>query len=152
MWTRSAGRERKGTGSGIAPTGRPNRLAGRAALAPARWNNASGLPTRLLVPASTGPWLFSHGNESSSAIHVRNVRKLQWSHDISAMEISSWGSRERATMRRFNGTMTFQPWRCRTNIRLMDTIGSFNRVMAFQPWKSLAFCQIIFFLQASIGP
>ena len=44
-WTWSAGRGRKGTGSGITPIGRLSRWAGRAALAPARWNEAYVPPT-----------------------------------------------------------------------------------------------------------
>ena len=60
-------------------------------------------------------------------------KKLQWSHDLSAMDTSKARCCPPASTS-FNGAMTFQPWiRRRTRIGWRSTT-SFNGAMTFQPW------------------
>src|SRR5579883_1569354 len=60
--------------------------------------------------ASMGPWPFSHGNHTRDFLLRAKTTRLQWGHGLSAMETR--GSRARhASPTGFNGAMAFQTWK-----------------------------------------
>ena len=104
--------------------------------------------------ASMEPWLFSHGNEETSAQDAEQYRKLQWSHDFSVMETVCWqwdwlghisasmepwlfshgndydSDHEQPLLFGFNGAMTFQSWKHKGRRRNV-----ISRIVAsMEPW------------------
>ena len=81
-----------------------------------------------------GPRPFSRGN-LMPLVALENLDRLQWGHDISAVETGSQGRQRHSGQKGFNGATTFQPWKLQSTMKSSPKSLSFNGATTFQPWK-----------------